>query len=294
MSFTSLAKLAARLPVPKDYFHGLSAPGVVRADNILMFFREGFSDLQQRSLEHHSHHRFVLLVPLEGAAGVNLDGAEHPLEPGMALLVYPFQFHFFLRPAGERLAWLILTFDSETPDALSRLRDTPVRLRPDAMSRLEALLRAYAARRPGDEGTVRLGAEMLLHRLASTPESVVAGPSAGSPKTAARGAGDWLTRINRRLHEGGAGEQKIAIMAGEFGVSERLLRLRFQESYGVSLGAYIHNFRLNRAAGLLTRSALPLGEVARRCGYASQAAFSRAFRDRTGLSPRDYRAARRA
>ncbi len=294
MPFANLAKIAARLPVPKDYFNGLSAPGVVRADNILMFFREGFADLQQRSLEHHSHHRFVLLAPLEGSAGVNLDGAEHPLEPGMALLVYPFQFHFFLRPVGARLAWLILTFDSEAPDALARLRDTPVRLRPEAMTRLEALLRAYAAKRPGGAGEVRLAAETLLQHLASSADSALAGPVAGATKGPVRGAGDWLTRINRRLHEGGAGEQKIATLAAEFGVSERLLRLRFQESYGVSLGAYIHNFRLNLAAGLLTRSDIPLGEVANRCGYASQAAFSRAFRDRTGFAPRDYRAARRA
>jgi AraC-like DNA-binding protein len=293
MSITTLATLATRLPVPKDYFSGLRAPGVVRADNLLMFFREGYADLQQRSLENQSHHRFVLLMPLEGGASVNLDGVEFPLDPGMALLVHPFQFHFFLHPTHERLAWLILTFDSDTPGALAPLRDKPVRLAPDALRRLESLLRAYLDDRAGAEGEVRLTAEILLQKLVRAPGSPVA--RRGFPaKSGARGAADWLAHINRRLHDGGPAAHRIVTLASEIGVSERLLRLRFSESFGVSLGAYIDNFRLTHAAGLITRSVLPFSEISRRCGYASQAAFSRAFKARTGLTPKDYRVKRRA
>lgn len=293
MSLTGLANLASRLPVPKDYFSGLRAPGVMRADNILMFFREGYADLQQRSLENQSHHRFVLLIPLEGGAEVNLDGVERLLDPGMALLVFPFQFHFFLHPSAERLEWLVLTFDSDTPEALAPLRDKPVRLAPDALRRLESLLRAYLDNRAGREGEVRLTVEILLQKLSRSPGPVVS-RHAVAPTPGRRGTADWLAHINRRLHDGGPDAHRIVALATELGVSERLLRLRFRESFGVTLGAYIDNFQLNHAAGLVTRSDLPIGEISRRCGYASQAAFSRAFKSRTGLSPKDYRAKRRA
>jgi AraC-like DNA-binding protein len=293
MSLTSLAKLAGRLPVPKDYFSGLRAPGVVRADNILIFFREGYADLQQRSLENQSHHRFVLFIPLAGGADVNLDAIDRPLEPGMALLVHPFQFHFFLHPATEALQWLILTFDSDTPEALAPLRDKSVRLAPDALRRLESLLRSYQERSPGREAEVRLTVEILLQKLVREPGSVVS-RNVAAQVPGRRGAADWLSHINRRLHHGDPGSHRIASLATELGVSERLLRLRFQESFGVSLGAYINNFQLNHAAGLITRSAFSFGEISRRCGYASQAAFSRAFKSRTGLAPKDYRVKRRA
>lgn len=293
MSLKSLVRLASSLAVPDDYFKGLRAPAPVRADNILLFFRAGFASLQQRSLENLSHHRFVLFIALEGGAGVNLDQAEHPLRAGHALLAFPYQFHFFLHPEGACLSWLILTFESDEPASLEPLRERPVPIDAGAYARLEALLTAYMAARPGTEPETRLQAELFLQGLADAarrPSPVGVGGESGP---AGRESAGWLAHINRRLHAGGAAGFKITTLAQEIGVSERLLRLRFLENFGVSLGAYVHNFQLNRAAGLLTQSALPLGEIAGRCGYTSQAAFSRAFRARTGVAPKEYRAKRR-
>lgn len=281
-----LVRLAGALPVPNDYFSGLRAPATVRADNILLFYRATYSDLQQRALENRSHNRFVLLVPLAAGAGVNLDRAEFALRPGSALLIFPYQFHFFVNPEQERLDWVVLTFESEFPVALESLRNRPVTLEPDAFRRLESLLRAYGENRAGGESEVRLTAEILLQKLTRAPgaDTVAAQPDGAELRT-----GEWLAFINRRLHDGGPGAYKIAALAAGLGVSERLLRLRFGESFGVSLGAYIADFRLNLAAGLLSRSTLSLGDVAGRCGYASQAAFSRAFLASFGVTPRDYR-----
>lgn len=286
-----LAKKAARLATPTDYFSGRRAPDVVRADNLLLFLRNNFAELTQNSLENQSHHRFVLLMSLRGAAGVNLDGVDRRLSPGHALLVFPFQFHFFLKPEGAELAWLVFTFDSDTPEVLAPLRDNPVPLENDALSRLESLLDAYLRATPGTEGETRLTAETLLQRMTRAHR---VGPAKSVKKTGGSGVSSWLTHINQRLHDGATSEARIESLAKELGVSERLLRMRFQENFGVSLGVYIHHFQLNNAAGLLSRCDLPLGEIARRCGYTSQAAFSRAFKARTGLAPKDYRARRRA
>lgn len=292
--FSRLIRLAAALPTPSDYFNGRRAPGVVRADNLLAFFRADYASLQQRGPENHSHHRFVLLVPLGAAAGVNVDQTVHRLRPGEALLVFPFQFHFFVDPEAERLDWLVLTFESDSAESLRPLFNRIVTLGPDLPQRLADLLAAYRAGTAEGDADARLAAESLLQRLVN--EALLRAGPGGSPSSRADspGATGWLSHINRRLHDGAPGSRKIAVIADEIGVSERLLRHRFRESFGVSPGVYVRDFELNRAAGLLTRSDLPLGEVARRCGYASQAAFSRAFRLRTGLSPRDYRAARRA
>lgn len=281
-----LAKNAARLATPTDYFSGRRAPNVVRADNLLFFLRQNFAELTQNSLENQSHHRFVLLMALRGSAEVNLDGVDRRLSPGHALLVFPFQFHFFLKPGAPELAWLVFTFDSDTPEVLAPLRDHPVPLDADALSRLESLLDGYLRAIPGAEGETRLTAETLLQRMVRAHRGE---PAKTGKKNGDSGVSSWLTHINRRLHEGATSEARIESLARELGVSERLLRLRFQENFGVSLGVYIHHFQLNNAAGLLSRSDLPLGEISRRCGYTSQSAFSRAFKARTGLAPKDYR-----
>jgi AraC family transcriptional regulator len=47
--------------------------------------------------------------------------------------------------------------------------------------------------------------------------------------------------------------------------------------------------RLSRAAAMLVRGAPPVAQVARRCGYGSAAAFTRAFRSAYGIPPAAYR-----
>lgn len=50
--------------------------------------------------------------------------------------------------------------------------------------------------------------------------------------------------------------------------------------------------RLSRAAALLLRDAAPVAAIARRCGYGSAAALTRAFRAAYGVPPAAYRATR--
>jgi AraC family transcriptional regulator len=50
--------------------------------------------------------------------------------------------------------------------------------------------------------------------------------------------------------------------------------------------------RLSHAAAILLREAVPVAEVARRCGYGSAAALTRAFRAAYGMPPAAYRQAR--
>lgn len=72
------------------------------------------------------------------------------------------------------------------------------------------------------------------------------------------------------------------VSAAVGGSTSELQRL-FTDRYGLSLMAYQRHRRLTHAASML--GDVPIGEVALRCGYASQAAFTRAFRRQYGTSP---------
>ncbi|MGK7870711.1 AraC family transcriptional regulator [Falsiroseomonas sp. E2-1-a20] len=63
----------------------------------------------------------------------------------------------------------------------------------------------------------------------------------------------------------------------------------YREITGETPAETLARERLSRAAGLLVRDALPVALVAKRCGYGSAAAFTRAFRAAYGTPPAAYR-----
>lgn len=74
-------------------------------------------------------------------------------------------------------------------------------------------------------------------------------------------------------------------------VSVRYLQERFRE-HGRDVATWIWERRLETAAQRLSDPAClhqPLGLLAYGCGFTSQAHFSRRFRDRFGMTPREYR-----
>ncbi|WP_326953115.1 AraC family transcriptional regulator [Amycolatopsis sp. NBC_01286] len=74
-------------------------------------------------------------------------------------------------------------------------------------------------------------------------------------------------------------------------LSRSAFAARFAESVGEPPGAYVQRRRLDHAARLLRSTGEPAGRIAARVGYASEAAFSRAFSRAYGSSPRAWRVA---
>jgi AraC-like DNA-binding protein len=65
----------------------------------------------------------------------------------------------------------------------------------------------------------------------------------------------------------------------------------FSAAMGMPPHRYISQRRLKRAKALMTTENTPIVEAASMCGFASQASFTRAFRQATGVTPAAYRRA---
>lgn len=93
---------------------------------------------------------------------------------------------------------------------------------------------------------------------------------------------DWLVE---NLHD----ELNTAGLAERACMSERSFRRKFETDLGLSPQQYVARARINRAQSLIETTALPLGDIARRCGYPSAGAMRYAFVKTLDVTPREYR-----
>ena len=63
----------------------------------------------------------------------------------------------------------------------------------------------------------------------------------------------------------------------------------FKESMGCPPQEFLIQMRLSKATELMKTTNTPIGDIALRCGYPNQLHFSRAFKKRYGVSPREWR-----
>jgi AraC family transcriptional regulator len=103
----------------------------------------------------------------------------------------------------------------------------------------------------------------------------------------------WLGGVEERLYSLGAAPCDLSHLAAEVGVHPVHLARVFRAHFGVSIGAYVRRLRLDWAAHQLAVSNEPLSALAVDAGFVDQSHFTRAFKQHTGLTPGQYRQARR-
>lgn len=83
----------------------------------------------------------------------------------------------------------------------------------------------------------------------------------------------------------------VANLAALASMSRATLARRFGEAGGLSPLAFVTTLRMERAARLLETTGMSAAAVGEACGYASQAAFGRVFKQYFGVGPGAYRRA---
>ncbi|MEM9608073.1 MAG: AraC family transcriptional regulator, partial [Actinomycetota bacterium] len=95
---------------------------------------------------------------------------------------------------------------------------------------------------------------------------------------------DGLRRVALALLDNPSDRRDVATWAGEVGYVPRTFRRRFVAETGMAFAGWRHELRMRTAMSLLV-TAEPVEVVARRCGYTSTPAFTRAFKSATGIPP---------
>lgn len=281
---------ADRLPEPLNYFQGRRRDWSCQTDNVVLFLRKTRATLQRKALESNQHHRFVLVAALESSGVVSVDHREFHLSPGRAVLVFPHQFHYYPGVSSEKIRWLFVSFESETPEAFEPFRLRAIRLTEGALDCLGQILRlALRKSHPlHDNLLASETATLFIHLRSGLGRQQTAKLTGSIPQTGGEGM-RILAGVNRSLGLDKGEGHAIRRIAQEYGLSEGRLRFLFRKHFGMSLGAYIRGHVTHQAIGLMKNNRLALYEVADRCGFTSLATFSRSFKKQTGLSPSRFR-----
>jgi AraC-like DNA-binding protein len=98
-----------------------------------------------------------------------------------------------------------------------------------------------------------------------------------------------LAPILTAIHRDPGRDWSVDELARLTSLSRSAFATRFAESVGETPGSYVLRCRLGHAAYLLRGTTDPVGRIAARVGYTSEAAFSRAFSRAYGSPPRVWR-----
>jgi len=86
-------------------------------------------------------------------------------------------------------------------------------------------------------------------------------------------------------------EQEISLeeMAARAGVSKTEVLRCFHKTLQTTPYSYVMEVRLAKAADLLAQTGLSVGEIASRTGFNQQSYFGKRFKEKTGMTPLEYR-----
>jgi AraC-like DNA-binding protein len=118
-------------------------------------------------------------------------------------------------------------------------------------------------------------------------------------ETAGASENGWLAALRdpvvglaiARLHERPAHAWTLPALARELATSRSVLAERFSRLVGIAPMLYLTRWRLQLAAEQLAGGTAKVSAIGAQVGYDSEAAFSRAFKRETGLSPAAWRRA---
>ncbi len=283
MIATTLGKLGR----PASYFSGLTLRHSLAPDNILFFRQTDVRAFQPEGVTDNYHHRFELLLTIEGGGPVRIGESGYLLHGGEGALIFPHQFHHYMDVEPGPMQWLFITFELENAKALRSLRDSPRVLDPWAWPLLAGLLEEYTRNdRPADP-------LLISCRLAGFLRAMLDAPRIPKARRQLHG-GDptrdlLLEKINQHVRSHLGEALSIEKLAQAIGYSASHVRSVFRNRLGISLGRYMRESRLAEAAQLLHGGEkMSIAEVARLSGFDSPFSFSRAFKNAYGFSPRAY------
>ncbi|MDA3962392.1 MAG: AraC family transcriptional regulator [Planctomycetota bacterium] len=236
------------------------------------------------------NHDYYELFWIESGSGLHLQpSGNEALSPGQGRCIRPHDVHTFLAK-DEGMEWMNVAIAADTMRALhQRYRhdcahwpwdgDQPFAFQLSSQQMQQLSLSAEAV--PGveqnrlDVDWFMLGFLRMLNTTSDNPSAIPA----------------WLRdAIHDLSHNAEALQDGIPALVARCGVSPRHCNRALQQHYRCSAGDLIRQLRIEHAARLLQFSRHSIIHIALDAGFEHLGTFYRCFKQRYGLTPRQFRA----
>ena len=81
----------------------------------------------------------------------------------------------------------------------------------------------------------------------------------------------------------------VSDIADSIGITRSYLNHIFQKELNISIQNFLIDFRMHKSANLLVSTEMSIKEISNQIGYNDQLVFSKAFKKKFGMSPKNYR-----
>lgn len=243
----------------------------------------------------HSNTCYELHIILDGSCSLAFDAQTHAMIPGQAVLIAPNVFHAPSTVSGDFCRFsLSFSTDKTLADAISSIDREGYRFF-EPGNQTVALCRDILRELDGDaflsrELTSALFSQLMILCLRAVYEKQEPAPA----QTKSLTQEDEIERIDNFFALYPPDRQTRQELAEYLHCSQRQLIRKMQALYGVSFRQKLITSRMDLARYLLRSTDRSVNEISTAVGYADNAAFFRAFRQHTGMTPAQYRKKKRA
>jgi AraC-like DNA-binding protein len=219
------------------------------------------------------HDYAQLVLPLDGALLLDVEGRQGVLDPLRAGFVAPGAWHAQHADTHNRSLILDIGADSLAPGAGERLFERPFAPLGPAARKLVEFMGLMAGSGSVAPQVLRGWTPLLLDTLALD-----------TPRPASR-----LAALRARIECEPGLPWSTESMAKALGCSVSRLHALFREELDTTPHAWLLEQRLARAREWLATTESPIAEIALRAGFSEQSALTRALRKASGMTPAAYR-----
>ena len=241
------------------------------------------------ALRPHQHSYFQVIHFLNGRGTLRLAGRQHRIDGGETLLIKPGEIH------DLRADTLVCTFDVKfrvTAKGLKKLLGAASNMvewrEPGLAARFEKIRQEGERKRPyfREICSTLLQEILYLYLRQQHPDTV---PPDSEPMPEVPLHDDLLLKATSYLRANLGRPLTVRQIARELGCSDRLLRMRFQRSLGISPLEHLHTVRIAYAKSLIEFSHYSLKEIAGLSGFQNVQHFSRVFKHIANSTPAAWR-----
>ena len=149
----------------------------------------------------------------------------------------------------------------------------------------QSLWQYEAATKPDTDFQRRNLSLQIFHALLNKPQDISPKPCTFYTKSQAAIAKETEAILTGNLQAHPSAKE----LAARFSVSETSLKNYFRGIYGQNLSDYMREYRMKRAAELLSSTHDSVNRISEQVGYLNQSKFAAVFKKQFGLSPLEYR-----